>query len=357
MRPVAVVIAALLVSGVAAYLALKTLWPYPPRFAAASLVALCAAIAVAAVVGGVQREPTTRNRAVAAALVAGVVLPFVAVQAVPGIAQPRTEPIPGGRPRVLYAAPDGTWDLYLMPHGDADGLVELTDTPNVDERWPVLSADGSFVVYAVTQPDGSDLFEMQLGEDGHPVSTDQIANGDGRTLAPLTWAPDGSLLVQISAAHRRVVVERLDIATGTMTPFLHDAGSVAFSPDGTRIAFARPSVANRHDWDIWVSDADGRRAEDVLPLPGAQAYPAWSPDGTSLLFTGWIGDRDADVYLARADGTGVTDLTADSRDVDTSDGWTPDGHITFLSNRSHTGGTFLYVMNADGSDVRLALRI
>jgi hypothetical protein len=29
----------------------------------------------------------------------------------------------------------------------------------------------------------------------------------------------------------------------------------------------------------------------------------------------------------------------------------------FLSNRSHTGGTFLYVMNADGSDVQLALRI
>jgi hypothetical protein len=31
--------------------------------------------------------------------------------------------------------------------------------------------------------------------------------------------------------------------------------------------------------------------------------------------------------------------------------------VPFLSNRSHTGGTFLYFMNADGTDVRLALRL
>ena len=57
------------------------------------------------------------------------------------------------------------------------------------------------------------------------------------------------------------------------------------------------------------------------------------------------------------DGGGVTNLTATSRDRDTSVSWAPDGHILFLSNRSHTGGTFLYFMNPDGSDVRLALRI
>jgi Tol biopolymer transport system component len=61
--------------------------------------------------------------------------------------------------------------------------------------------------------------------------------------------------------------------------------------------------------------------------------------------------------VASPDGTAVTDLTPASRDADTSQGWTPDGHVLFLSNRSHTGGTFLYFMNGDGTDVRLALRL
>jgi hypothetical protein len=63
------------------------------------------------------------------------------------------------------------------------------------------------------------------------------------------------------------------------------------------------------------------------------------------------------VFTAYANGTDVVDLTPNSRDADTAAGWTSDGHVLFLSNRSHTGGTFLYFMNNDGTDMQLALRI
>ena len=358
MRPVAVAAATLLLAGTAAFLGFRTLWPYPPRSAGTWLIVLCVVLAGAGFGGASQPRPTTRKWAVGAVLVGAVVLPLVATSVIPGIAQPRSEPIPGGEPRVLYAAPDGTWDLYLMPHGDDGELIALTDTDDVDERWPHLSPDGSSVVYAVARPDGtSDLFLMRLAADGHPTTNDLLVSGDGRLLSPETWTPEGSLLVQVRTDDEPAAIEALDVTTGHMTPFLRNAGNLAFSPDGTETAFSRPSASDPDDWDIWVGDANGRHAEDVLALPGDQEFPDWSPDGASLLFTGWIGHRDPDVYVASADGTGLTDLTPSSRARDMSDSWTPDGHVLFLSDRSQTGGTFLYFMNADGTDVTLALRL
>jgi Tol biopolymer transport system component len=38
--------------------------------------------------------------------------------------------------------------------------------------------------------------------------------------------------------------------------------------------------------------------------------------------------------------------------------WSPDGSkVLFGSDRSRTGGTFIYMMDPDGSDVQLVMRI
>jgi Tol biopolymer transport system component len=43
---------------------------------------------------------------------------------------------------------------------------------------------------------------------------------------------------------------------------------------------------------------------------------------------------------------------------ETAYGWSPEGSkVLFVSDRSDTGGRFLYMMDTDGSDVQLALRI
>jgi Tol biopolymer transport system component len=57
------------------------------------------------------------------------------------------------------------------------------------------------------------------------------------------------------------------------------------------------------------------------------------------------------------DGTGLVRLTARVGE-ETAYGWSPVGSkVLFVSDRSNTGGKFLYMMNTDGSDVELALRI
>jgi len=106
----------------------------------------------------------------------------------------------------------------------------------------------------------------------------------------------------------------------------------AWSPDGSKIVF-------RCDSRICVVNADGSGRTAVTTSGGQQ--PAWSPDGSKIAFT------DGDILVINADGTGVTNLT-NSPEFESSPAWSPDGSkIAFTSVSGGNGG--IYVMNADGT--------
>jgi TolB protein len=132
----------------------------------------------------------------------------------------------------------------------------------------------------------------------------------------------------------------------------------AWSPDGARILFrtnrADPSV---NVGDVWVMDvATGEpNAEPLVVRPGDERYPTFSPDGTRLLFRG-DGDGlpnsdDEEIYVADADGRGITALTDDAH-LDSAPAWSPDGtRIAWESRRDGGGDREIFVMDADGTDV------
>jgi Tol biopolymer transport system component len=80
--------------------------------------------------------------------------------------------------------------------------------------------------------------------------------------------------------------------------------------------------------------------------------PAWSPDGSRIAFSSER-DGNAEIYVMKADGSGMTRLThtsADERDP----AWSPDGRtIAFITGR--TGKTELSTMKPDGSDQKKLL--
>jgi len=55
----------------------------------------------------------------------------------------------------------------------------------------------------------------------------------------------------------------------------------AFSPDGTRIAFASRRGGN---WDIWIIGVEGGPPVQVTSGAADDVHPSWSPDGSRLVF-------------------------------------------------------------------------
>lgn len=127
----------------------------------------------------------------------------------------------------------------------------------------------------------------------------------------------------------------------------------AWSPDGMSIAF----TSNRDGInEIYVMDANGSNVKRLTNNMAEDANPAWSPDGRTLLFESER-DGNREVYVMNADGGNQIRLTRNNA-ADVTPSWSPDGaRIAFASNRD-TGPPYnpynldIYVMNADGSNVR-----
>ena len=83
-------------------------------------------------------------------------------------------------------------------------------------------------------------------------------------------------------------------------PRAEDGGRLAWSPDGSRIAFS--SFRDDND-EIYVMNADGTNLRRMTNHPAKDRYPAWSPDGQRLAFSSHRDGND-EIYVMNADGTG-----------------------------------------------------
>ena len=340
-----------------ASIAYRGLGAFPPSQALWTLFAFAFVALVAGAVIGAVAAPDRRGRALAVAVIAAFGTPFALVAWVPGIAQPQQHLFPGGIDVVLAAEPDGNLDLYLVPGGDPARTIELTHTTEVRERYPRLSPDGRSLVYAVDAADGStDLHLMTLDPRGRPRGTGLLLDGPGN-LSETSWSPDGRSLLVRSDTEQHAALLLLDISTGQLQPFLDDAFNPAWSPDGSAIAFGgyRPNHAGNAD--IMVANADGSDRRLVVDTGYDDFLPVWSPDGRRLAFTSEAHDGDLDVFVVELDGSDPTILTREHPGYDESYLWGPENDILLLSDRSGTEGVFGYLMEPDGSNVRLFIRL
>jgi Tol biopolymer transport system component len=100
------------------------------------------------------------------------------------------------------------------------------------------------------------------------------------------------------------------------------------------------------DYDLLAIRLNGLYTDRLTSGPAIDCCPAWSPDGTQIVFAS-MRNSNKDIYVMNADGSDVRRLTHGAA-ADWKPVWSPDGaHIVFESNRD--GNWELYVMNADGS--------
>jgi Tol biopolymer transport system component len=127
-----------------------------------------------------------------------------------------------------------------------------------------------------------------------------------------------------------------------------DSFAPAWSPDGTRVVFDR--VVGEND-NIYVTDASGSSVTRLTTGSAIDENASWSPDGTRIVFDSSAGGGDNQkIWVMNSDGTGATQLTSPAASFDdVVPVFSPDGtKIAFASDRPD-GIPHIWVMNADGS--------
>ena len=108
-----------------------------------------------------------------------------------------------------------------------------------------------------------------------------------------------------------------------------DVFSLAWSPDGTRLAYV---VNDRGNPELYVQNIFTKQIQKVSALSGLNNAPAWSPDGRRLALT-LSKDGNAEIYIMDLDSKKLTRVT-NSNSTNTEANWLPDGSgLLFTSDR------------------------
>jgi len=171
------------------------------------------------------------------------------------------------------------------------------------------------------------------------------------------WASENGLLVFRSDRDGAADVFTMD-ATGASPTSLTGRGGFAdtqpaWSPDGSRIAYVRMNREGGRN-DLYVMNAHGGNRTRLTRTPVSERDPAWSADGSVIAYAAKTSPSGPfRIFAVEADGSSRVQLTTQGHGrADRSPSFSPDGtRIAFTSDRAG-GFADLYVMDADGSDVR-----
>lgn len=126
----------------------------------------------------------------------------------------------------------------------------------------------------------------------------------------------------------------------------------AWSPDGTRIVYSANGGRVGRDPEILVVSADGRRRSRLTRNRVADLYPAWSPDGKRIVFVSiGAGGRGQDLYVMRADGSHRRRLGVRAT-CETDPAWSPDGRKILFASVCDPFSPRLYTIAPNGRGLR-----
>jgi Tol biopolymer transport system component len=246
---------------------------------------------------------------------------------------------PGENLRDPVLSPDGTWVLFSVLSNDLDAIrIDAVHLESGERRQVVEGARPGFspqghlvwgtndglIVWMPVDPETLDSTGPRV-----PLADDLSVLADGQRA--LSLARDGTLAYiggpQATGLAELVWVSR----TGSVTPAapgfefpLSANQTLRLAPDGTRIA-----VNYFHDGndDVFIKTLPDGPVDRLTVSPAQDFRPFWDGSGTEVYYFSGPSVADRRLWAARADGSGTPRLVMDSEESFAEGEWHPDGLV------------------------------
>lgn len=238
----------------------------------------------------------------------------------------------------------GSLQVYTL-EGETGDVTRVTDDP-AGAFEPTWSPDCQALAYASKQLDPNAFELYTVGRDGSGEMRLTV-NQPADDWSP-AWSPVHNLIAFQTTRDQQLNVCFIDL-DGEFLGCLeggYNKASPAWSSDGSRLLFIGDQDG---DWDVFVTSYPDlsepvRLTDNDVP----DMNPQFSPDGQYIAFSSKPVPTNYDIFLMNADGTGLTPLFQSESD-DSNPYWVGNDTIAFASQRSTDWE--LYLINRDGSNL------
>ena len=248
----------------------------------------------------------------------------------------------GGVPDSFSWAPDGKTVRYTRNRKLWEISSNGTNAHELLRSWAAThgiccgswSPDGE--LYIFLSGSASEIWAIDerhsllRGYSGEPF---QLTSGAIPWMDP-AFSKDGKTIFATGITENGQLV-RFDGKTNQLQPFLGgmSAEHVTFSRDGKSVAYI-----SYPDAILWRADRDGSHRVQLTDSSVLARMPAWSPDGSQIVFIGSSSRRGrAQAYLISSEGGSPKLLMPDEPGQQTDPNWTPDGRQIVFSNSPEVG--------------------
>ncbi|HWE47307.1 MAG TPA: S9 family peptidase [Caulobacteraceae bacterium] len=210
---------------------------------------------------------------------------------------------------VQVATRDGRWvvfqsdhdghemnDLFAVPPKGGEA-VNLTDTPDVTETFPITSWDSRFAAFARRGKAETAANAAVLDFATHKVRILTHEGDSSMSWQPVAFSHDGRRLIvnRADLAQSHGAVYSIDLRDGSSKRLTTDDGKAYasasdLSPDGRTIALTILTASGRNQ--AAVLDIASGRVRLASPSAWEQSSERFSPDGRTLLLLSNVDGRD-----------------------------------------------------------------
>ncbi|NOZ78564.1 MAG: Tol-Pal system beta propeller repeat protein TolB [Acidobacteria bacterium] len=176
---------------------------------------------------------------------------------------------PDGKKIAFASSRDGNVDIWVIP--TSGGTPQRLTTASAIDTQPAWSPNGRQIAFTSARSGSPQIYIMDA--DGSNV---RRLTFNGGYYDEAAWFPDGSRLVCTMRVDGRFQLATIDVATSRVTvlPGPGNNESPCFSPDGSMIAFVSDRTGKEQ---IYTTDPKGRPRQ--LTTEGANYGPAWTGSG------------------------------------------------------------------------------